>query len=160
MFKAFFEAILISTLTPTHFHKILFSNFFCMFLNPNLNFKYSNLLVMRNLREQVKKAFSYQKLFWPFTVQTNCFKYLKTFAKTFSLEFQKFFSITRTFLTEGWKHDTIILFSWYFFLFFLEKRSMDYAFELMDIKPKQWNSQIGDQTLINKGRVRLGHSIS
>ena len=27
---------------------------------------------MRNLQEQVKKAFCCQKLFWPFTVRTNC----------------------------------------------------------------------------------------
>ena len=27
---------------------------------------------MRNLHEQVKKAFCYQKLFWPFTVWINC----------------------------------------------------------------------------------------
>ena len=29
---------------------------------------------MRNLQEQVKKAFCYQKLFWPFTVWINCSK--------------------------------------------------------------------------------------
>ena len=34
----------------------IFSNFFCMFLNPK------NLFDMRNLQEQVKKAFCYQKL--------------------------------------------------------------------------------------------------
>ena len=38
--------------------KIEFSNFSCMFLNPN-NFNCSNLLYMRNLQEQVKKAFCY-----------------------------------------------------------------------------------------------------
>ena len=50
----------------------LFSNFSCMFLNPNnfsnFNFNCSNLLDMRNLQEQVKKAFCYQKFFSPFTV--------------------------------------------------------------------------------------------
>ena len=56
---------------------IHFSNFSCMFLNPNiffsnLNSNCSNLLAMRNLQEQVKKAFCYQKLFWPFTVWINC----------------------------------------------------------------------------------------
>ena len=30
------------------------------------------MLDMRNLKEQVKKAFCYQKLFWTFTVWTNC----------------------------------------------------------------------------------------
>ena len=53
-----------------------FSNFSCMFLNPNifsnLDSNCSNLLDMRNLQEQVKKAFCYQKLFWPFTVRKNC----------------------------------------------------------------------------------------
>ena len=35
---------------------------------------------MRNLQEQVKKAFWYQKLFWPFTVWINCSSDLKNFA--------------------------------------------------------------------------------
>ena len=30
-------------------------------------------LDLRNLQEQAGKAFCYQKLFWPFTVQINCF---------------------------------------------------------------------------------------
>ena len=33
----------------------------------NLNYNCSNLLDLRNLQEKVKKAFCYQKLFWPFT---------------------------------------------------------------------------------------------
>ena len=37
-----------------------------------MNSNCSNLFSLRNLQEQVKKAFCYQKLFWPFTVQTNC----------------------------------------------------------------------------------------
>ena len=51
---------------------------------------------MRNLQEQVKKALCCQKLFWPFTQKICKFS-------AFSLEFQKFFSITRTifFLTVG-----------------------------------------------------------
>ena len=63
-----------------------FSNFSCVFLNPNifsdLNANCSNLLDMRNLPEQVKKAFCYQKLFWPFTVWINCSSYLKCFSRT------------------------------------------------------------------------------
>ena len=56
---------------------------------------------LRNLQEQVKKAFCYQKLFWPFNVQTNFCKFLQIFAifckfSAFSLEFQKNFSITKT----------------------------------------------------------------
>ena len=49
---------------------------------------------MRNLQEeQVRKAFCYQKLFWPVTVWIHCSRDLKKFCKflTFSLEFQKFF---------------------------------------------------------------------
>ena len=45
----------------------IFSNFSCMLLNPNNFFQFelhiSNLHDMRNLKEQVKKAFCYQKLF-------------------------------------------------------------------------------------------------
>ena len=44
--------------------KAFFSNFSYMFLNPNnMNSNCSNLLDLRNLQEQVKKAFYYQKLF-------------------------------------------------------------------------------------------------
>ena len=53
-----------------------------------------------NLQEQVKKAFCYQKLFWPFTVWINCSSDLKTFAnsppsvsnfKSLSLSLEQFF---------------------------------------------------------------------
>ena len=55
---------------------------------------------MRNLQEQVKKAFCYQKLFWPFTVWINCSSDLKHFAnsrpsasnfKSFSWSLEHFF---------------------------------------------------------------------
>ena len=49
----------------------------------NLNHNCSNLLDMRNLQEQVKKTFCYQKLFRPFTVWINCSSNLKHFAKVF-----------------------------------------------------------------------------
>ena len=42
----------------------------------------SNLLDMRNLEEQVKKVFSYQKLIWPFTAWINCSSNLKSFANS------------------------------------------------------------------------------
>ena len=84
---------------------IFFSNFCCMFLNsniffPNLNYNCSNLLDMRNLQEHVKKAFCYQKLLWPFTVQINCSSDPKIFAnsrpsasnfKSFSWSLEQFF---------------------------------------------------------------------
>ena len=38
---------------------------------------------MRNLQEQVKKAFCYQKFFWPFTAWINCSIDLKNFANFF-----------------------------------------------------------------------------
>ena len=65
-----------------------------------LNFNCSNLLDMRSLQEQVKKALCHQKLLWPFTVWTNCSSDLKCFEnsqpsasnfKSFSLPLQQFF---------------------------------------------------------------------
>ena len=47
-----------------------------------MNSNCSNLLDLRHLQEQVKKAFCYQKLFWPFTVQTNCSNDLNFFANS------------------------------------------------------------------------------
>ena len=58
-----------------------FSKFSCMFLNPNIFFQIEfycpNFLDMRNVQEYVKKAFCYQKLFWPSTVWKNCSSVLK-----------------------------------------------------------------------------------
>ena len=61
-----------------------FSNSSCRFLNPklifsNLIYNFSNVVEPRNLQEQVKKAFCYQKLFWPFTLQINFSSDLKDF---------------------------------------------------------------------------------
>ena len=75
---SFFNVIYITTL--------LLSNFSCRFLNPPQNFQFelhcSIFLDVRNLKEQVKKAFCYQKLFWPFTVWINCPSDLKNFANS------------------------------------------------------------------------------
>ena len=38
----------------------------------NLNLNCYNLLDLRNLQEQDKRAFCYHELFWPFTVRINC----------------------------------------------------------------------------------------
>ena len=55
---------------------------------------------MKNIQEQVKKAFCYQKLFWPFTVWINCSSDLKDLAnsrpsalnfKSFSCSLEQFF---------------------------------------------------------------------
>ena len=65
-----------------------------------MNSHYSNLLDVRNLQEQVKKAFCYQKFFWLFTVSINCSSDLKNFdnsrpsasyCKTFSRSQEHFF---------------------------------------------------------------------
>ena len=48
----------------------------------NMNSNCSNLLYMINLQEQVKKALCYQKIFWPFSVWTNCSGDLKFFANS------------------------------------------------------------------------------
>ena len=70
---------------------IIFSNF---------DFNCSNLSSLRNLQEQVKKAFCYQELFWPFTVWINCSSDLKKFEnsrpsasifKTFSRSLEQYF---------------------------------------------------------------------
>ena len=59
---------------------------------------------MRNLQEQVKKAFCYQKLLWPFTVWINCSSNLKNFANSWpsALNFKSFSrSLEQFFLTVG-----------------------------------------------------------
>ena len=59
---------------------------------------------MRNLQEQVKKAFCNQKLFWPFTVWTNCSSDLKNFANSWPSvsNFKKIsWSLEQFFLTVG-----------------------------------------------------------
>jgi hypothetical protein len=59
---------------------------------------------MRNLQEQVKKAFCYKKLFWPFTVWINCSSDLKHFANSWlsASNFKSFsWSLKQFFLTVG-----------------------------------------------------------
>ena len=59
---------------------------------------------MRNLQEQVKKAFYYQKLFWPFTVWINCSSDHKIFANSrpSASNFKSFsWSLEQYFLTKG-----------------------------------------------------------
>ena len=59
---------------------------------------------MRNLQEQVKKAFCYQKMFWPFTVWVNCSNDLKNFANSRPSDsnFKSFsWSVEQFFLTVG-----------------------------------------------------------
>ena len=71
----------------------------------NLNYDCSILLDIKNLQEQVKKAFCYWKLFWPFSVWINCSSHLKNFAnsqpsalnfKSFSRSLEIFFLTARS----------------------------------------------------------------
>ena len=65
---------------------------------------FSKLLDMTNLQEQVKKAFCYQKLFWPFTVWINCSSDLKIFenSRPSASNFKSFSrSLEHFFLTPG-----------------------------------------------------------
>ena len=77
-------------------NKKYFSNFSCMFLNPNifsnLNSNCSHFIDLRNLQEQGKKI-CYQTLFWPFTVWINCFSHLKNFenSRPSASNFKSFF---------------------------------------------------------------------
>ena len=62
------------------------------------------VLDLRNLQEQVKKAFCYQKLFWPFTIWIDCSSDLKTLANSWpsASNFKSFFpSLDQFFLTVG-----------------------------------------------------------
>ena len=59
----------------------------------NLNFNWSKLLQLRNLQEQVEKAFCYKKLFWPFTVWINGSSDLKIFANSRPLLEQFFLTL-------------------------------------------------------------------
>ena len=91
-----------------HSENMYFLTFSACFSIPiifsNLNYNCSNLLDMRNLQEQVKKAFCYQELFRPFTVWINCSSDLKIFANS-RLSAPKFKSFSRSleqfFLTVG-----------------------------------------------------------
>ena len=84
----------------------VFVTFPACFLIPtifsNFSFNCSNLLDIRNLQEQVKKAFCYQKLFWPFTSWMNCSIDLKNFANSRPLasNFKRFFQSLEHFFSQ------------------------------------------------------------
>ena len=70
----------------------------------NLKSNCSNFLYLRNLQDQVKKAFHCQKLFWPFTVWKNCSSDIKIFenSRPSASNFKHFFrSLEQFFLTVG-----------------------------------------------------------
>ena len=71
-----------------------------------MNYNCSNLLDMRNLQEQVKKAFCYQKNSDISLFELNCSSDLKVFqTPNFSRKFQKFFLITRIFFLTLGQHN-------------------------------------------------------
>ena len=89
----------------THEAIFWFSNFSCssksQIFFSSLNFNCSIFWDLRNLQEHVKKAFCYQKLFWPFTVWVNYSSDLEIFQnsrpsalnfKSFSWLLEHFFS--------------------------------------------------------------------
>ena len=118
-----------------------------MFLNPNNFFQFelycSNLLVMRNLQEQVKKAFCYQKLFWPFTAWMNCSIDLKNFANFWpsASNFKSFSrSVEQFFLTVGQNNfrNKILFFPKGHFEFLMVE--LYFWMGLQVLKPKLWRS--------------------
>ena len=132
-----------------------FTNFSCMFLNPNNFFQLefsncSNLFEVRNLQVQVK-SFCYQKLIWPFTVWINCSSDREKLLK-FVAEGREFANLLRSFfLTVGQTNfgNKILLFNfkfclslpWVFYpcLCIYKKRNF-FAFDMKDIKqPKRTN---------------------
>ena len=90
------------------------TNFSCRFLNPNYFFYFqSNGSDMRNLKEQVEKAFCFKKCTYIslfIQIVLVIFDFCKFLAISF--KFQKVFSITRTHFSDGrpeqfWKQNTI-----------------------------------------------------
>ena len=104
----------------------------------NLN---SNKLGLRNLQEQVKKAFCYQKLFWPFTVWIDCSSDLKKFPNSWpsASNFKSFSrSLKHFFLTVGQNNfgnkipfHFLVLIKGYF-LSFLKKEAKVIVIEMSD----------------------------
>ena len=86
-------------LTWKHGEKSHFLTFPACFSIPNffsnLNSNCSNSLDLRNIQEQVKKAFCYQKLFWPFTV----IPLLQRLTKVFHIGSSKWYFVTKIVLT-------------------------------------------------------------
>ena len=99
-----------------------------------MNSNCSNLLDMRNLVEQVKKAFCNHKLFWPFTVWIHCPSDLKNVAnsppsalnyKSFSRSLEQFFLTVGQnsfgnkipFVSLSWKADNPYCHTWLYCVF-------------------------------------------
>ena len=102
----FYSRLLFDPLSWGQTDHHLFSNFSCWFLNPinfsHLNCNCSNLLNLKNHQEQFKKH-SVTKNGYDLYPLNNVFWWSQKFCKflAFSLEFQKLFSINRTFFSHS-----------------------------------------------------------
>ena len=75
-----------NTLGQKHYFLTFPADFWIPIFFSNFNSNLYNSIDMRNLQEQIKKAFCYQKLFWTFTVRTNCSSDLNSFLQFLSLQ--------------------------------------------------------------------------
>ena len=112
-------------------------------LNSYLNSYCSNLFDMRNLQEQVKKSFCYQKLFPHFTVWINCSSDLKKFSNSrpSASNFYFFFIFITTFLTVC-QNDFCIIITFLLKLQFLISSGNQMLYGSHRWKWKQYNSTI------------------
>ena len=103
-----------------------------------MNSNCSNSLDLRNVQEQVRKAFCHQTLFWPFAVRINCSSDLKMFAnsrpsasnfKSFSRSLEQFF------LTVGENNfdNKIPLFHLFTIIKFQPNAYWNYPFQWIDV---------------------------
>ena len=92
------------TLTVKYFFLTFPACFYIPIFFSSLSCNCSNLFDERNLQGQVKKAFCYQLLFWPFTVWINC-SVISKFLQIPRLQHRNFKSFSRSqeqfFLTVG-----------------------------------------------------------
>ena len=100
------KKIYLGKILTCHLICVNYQNIFLTFpACSNLNSNCSNSLDMRNLQEQVKKTFCYQKLFWPFTVwidSSDRKHFVNSRPSASKVKFQKFFtSLEQFFLTVG-----------------------------------------------------------
>ena len=84
----------------------------------NLNSNCPNRLDLRNLQEQVKKAFCHQKLFWPWTVWINCSSdRKKLWNSRLKAENLQIFEITKTTYSNSWSLEQFLVTECFFNLF-------------------------------------------
>ena len=113
----------------------------------NLNSNCSNLSDMRNLREQVKKVFCCQKLFWPFTVWINCSRDLKKNSNC-RISKDRSRSLEQFLLTVGQNNFGNKIPFPSFFLHFLSLFPINYVFDI-------WNPDMQTSITLEKYKVHL-----